>query len=151
MVWIWLGLAFGLFALEFLMGEMTAMMLSFGATLAWQSALTGLPWTIQVAVFGVGSLVLVYFLRPTLRDRIQPKATGLSTDGFVGQSATILEAITPGNKGRVKFHGEIWNATSYQTIAPGEKVMIAGITDNCLEVVPEYELKHELDKLEGNH
>ncbi len=148
MVWIWLVLAFGLFALELFMGEMTAMMLSFGAALAWQSALMGFGWEIQIAVFGVGSLALVYFLRPALRDRIQPRATGLSTDGFVGQSATILEAITPEKKGRVKFHGEIWNAVSYQHIEPGEKVLIAGIEDNCLQVIPEYELRHKLESSE---
>ena len=141
MVWVWLGLAFALFFAELMLGEMTALMLSFGAVVAWQMAVMGLSWPIQVGVFGLSSLALVIFLRPALRDRIQPRSTGLSTDGFVGQSATILEEITPGNKGKVKFHGEIWFATAYTPIPPGERVYITAIRDNCLEVVPERELE----------
>lgn len=152
MVWIWLGLAFTLFFAELMLGEMTALMLSFGAALAWQSALMGFSWPVQVGVFGLGSLALVFFLRPALRDRLQPRSTGLSTDGFVGQSATILEEIVPGHKGKVKFHGEIWFATAYTAIPPGERVYITAIRDNCLEVVPEHELDvmHYIERGEGS-
>lgn len=137
MLWIWLCTALGLLSIELISGEMTALMLSFGALVAMVFALLGLDWPWQVAACGLSALGAVFFLRPLLRDWIQPASIGMSTDGFVGQSGQVLESLAPGQRGKVKIHGEVWNAIAYDVIPVGESVMITRIQNNCLEVVAE--------------
>jgi len=137
MLWIWLCTALGLLLLELISGEMTALMLSMGALIAMICAALGLDWPWQVAACGVSALAAVFFLRPLLRDWIQPASIGLSTDGFVGQSGQVIESLSPGQRGKVKIHGEVWNAIAYDAIPAGQTVMITRIQNNCMEVVAE--------------
>lgn len=135
MVWIWLLLSAGLLMTELLIGEMTALMLGFGALAAAVPAALGLGWPFQVLAFALVAPASLIFLRPLLRGWLQPPQTGLSTDGFIGQQAEVLEAISPERRGRVKLHGEIWNAFAYEAIGPGEPVIVTALRDNQLEVV----------------
>ncbi len=137
MLWIWLCAALGLLLIETITGEMTALMLSFGALVALICTFLGLGLAWQIAGCGVSALAAVFFLRPLLKNWIQPESIGLSTDGFVGQSGQVLESLAPDQRGKVKIHGEVWNAIAYDVIAVGETVMITKIQNNCLEVVAE--------------
>ncbi|HEY9841483.1 MAG: NfeD family protein [Candidatus Sericytochromatia bacterium] len=143
MAWIWLLLSGGLLMTELLFSDMTALMLSLGALAAAGAAALGLGWGFQGIIFALASLATVLFLRPILRNWLQPAHSGLSTDGFVGCQAEVLEAISAQSRGRVKLYGEIWNASSYEAIGPGEAVIITGLHDNCLEVVPCYALTEQ--------
>ena len=144
MIWIWLLLCAGLLLTELLLGEMTALMLCLGALAAVGIAAAGLGPLWQALVFGGVSLGMVVFLRPLMRHWLQPAETVMGTDGFVGQEAEVLDAISPARRGRVKLHGEIWNASSYEQIEAGEAVYITGLRDNCLDVVPHYALRSQV-------
>lgn len=140
LIWILLGIAM-LFA-ELLFTDLTALMLALGAFAAAGLAFVGLPQAFQILGFTLAAAGLVLFLRPGLRNRIQPPESYHSGDGvFLGQEAEVFEAIEPERDGRIKIHGEIWNASSLDTIAPGEHVIITRLHNNIAEVVPTRALK----------
>jgi len=47
--------------------------------------------------------------------------------GMVDEIGVALGAIAPGSAGRVAVHGEIWNATSDESIAQGDEVRVASV------------------------
>jgi membrane-bound serine protease (ClpP class) len=56
-------------------------------------------------------------------------------DGMIGETGEALDSLQPA--GKVRVHGEIWNAVSRtRTIDSGEKVRIAEIKDLTLYVEP---------------
>lgn len=155
MVLTWLLISLILLMAELTFSELTALMLLLGALSAAGLAAMGLPPVVQGLGFGVVALGMVAFLRPVLRHWLQPVESQLSTDGFVGQEARVLEAIGPDQPGRIKIHGEIWNASAYDALEPGEVVIITGIRNNFAEVVSRQALRptgsQQLQTPEGEH
>lgn len=55
-------------------------------------------------------------------------------EGLIGERGVALEPFVPGMSGRVRVHGEIWNAVSNDPVADGEPVTVAGIHGLMLTV-----------------
>ena len=55
-------------------------------------------------------------------------------EGLIGERGTALEPLVPGTAGRVRVHGEIWNAVSNDPVADGEPVTVADIHGLILTV-----------------
>jgi membrane-bound serine protease (ClpP class) len=55
-------------------------------------------------------------------------------EGLVGEVGEALTAIAPGAPGRVRAHGEIWNATASEPVAIGARVMVTGVHGLTLTV-----------------
>ena len=55
-------------------------------------------------------------------------------EGLIGERGVALEALVPGMSGRVRVHGEIWNAVSSDPVADGEPVTVADIHGLILTV-----------------
>lgn len=145
MLWIWLCGAVGLIVTELFTGELTALMLALGASAALAAYGLGLDLYWQIAICALSSLLSLWLLKPVLYGWMQPEVTELSTEGFIGQDAQVLEAIAPGQRGRVKIHGEIWFATAYEAIPAGEPVTIVQIRNNCLEVISQAHLRPSIE------
>lgn len=135
MVLIWLLVGVSLLLAELMLTELTSLMLAFGAFAAAILAWMALPLLLQGLGFALVVLGSVVFLRPLLRHKIQPAESQLTADAFVGQEACVLEPITPDQQGRIKIHGEIWNASAYDNLPLGETVIITRIHNNIAEVV----------------
>jgi membrane-bound serine protease (ClpP class) len=84
------------------------------------------------AVLALAGIVLVLG-RLALAAQRAPSVTGL--DALVGEQGRTLSAITPEHAGQVGVHGEIWRATSRDTIGAGAPVRVAGV--NGLTVIVE--------------
>jgi len=56
-------------------------------------------------------------------------------EGLLGEPAEALTEVGPGG-GRVRLHGERWNATSKQPLQPGERSRVIGVHGLTLEVSP---------------
>jgi membrane-bound serine protease (ClpP class) len=66
-----------------------------------------------------------------LKAQRRKPVTGL--ESMVGETAEIFESLNPA--GRVRMHGEIWNAVSVSgNLSKGEKVKVTGVKDLTLYV-----------------
>ena len=76
------------------------------------SMLSGPVW-LQVLVFAVFSVVLLWMLRPIIRKHFNPKLTRTNDDAVIGREATTMVAINNRMaQGKVMLDGMEWSARS---------------------------------------
>jgi membrane-bound serine protease (ClpP class) len=63
---------------------------------------------------------------------MRPVVTGVQ--GMLGDAAEAIESFT--GKGRVRYHGELWNAVSELALSPGQKARIVKVVGLTLYVEP---------------
>jgi membrane-bound serine protease (ClpP class) len=80
----------------------------------------------------LGSLLLLAIARYAMRARRRPVVSG--AEGLLAETAEALESFA-GN-GRVRVHGEIWNAVSREPVAAGQRLRILRIDGLTLAVEP---------------
>jgi membrane-bound serine protease (ClpP class) len=71
------------------------------------------------------SVILIMLVRLGIASQRRRPITG--TVGMIGEAGRVLEAIAPGQPGRVETHGEIWRARAGQAIAAGEAVRVTAV------------------------
>jgi membrane-bound serine protease (ClpP class) len=76
--------------------------------------------------------IILFLVRLGLRAQQQPAVTGES--GMLQTLGQALTTIEPGGVGRVTTRGEIWTATSPETIHAGDRVVITAIQGLLLTV-----------------
>lgn len=114
--WSWMLFGAVLLAIE-LMLPGSFFVLFFGVGAVAVGALVGLgvlgePWLewLLFSVFSVASLVV---FRSRLLARFQrSKASTVGTEGFAGETATLLDDLEPGAVGRAELRGSVWTARS---------------------------------------
>lgn len=112
MEWIiWLALFLLLLVVEVLIVDLLFLMFAGGALAATVAALLGAPIVIQVAVFGVVSVLLLAAIRPWALRRFknQTPETATNIAALVGREAVVLLPTTA-DTGRAKIAGEVWTA-----------------------------------------
>ena len=95
------------------------------ALIVW---LTDIEISIQLLIFTVSSLVLLFSLRKysmkifkgTTREDIDDRYA----DSKIGKTAIVTKAITPNMHGEIKVMGSFWRAVSDIDIEEGESVII---------------------------
>ena len=135
---IWLVVALGLAAAEALTGDMFLLMLSGGALAAAGSNwLLDWPAWADGAVFLVVSLLLLFVVRPALRERLtEGKGRPDSMKALEGKHALVLDRVAQ-HGGQVKLDGEIWTARPLDdddVYEPGDQVTVYRI-DGATAVV----------------
>ncbi|MCM5529331.1 NfeD family protein [Parasegetibacter sp. NRK P23] len=126
-IWFFIGLV--LFLLEF---ALPGFILFFFGTGAWIVAIialfTDISLNTQLIIFLGSSLLNVLLFRNWIRTKLGmgKKSPQALEDEFIGQSAKAETPITPGTNGKVTFRGTSWEASSNDTIAAGENVIITG-------------------------
>ncbi len=93
----------------------------------------------QIILFLIASIVFLVCLRWWLRKIFSgltatKKELGEHRSEFIGEKATVIEAIAPGRRGKVEFHGTDWQAEAERTIEPGTVVEIIGQDNIVLKV-----------------
>lgn len=102
---------------------MTLLMIAAGALSTSLVALAGVPLAAEIAVFAVSSGLFWFFLRPTLRRRLDaPKVLDETPRALVGRSAQVVEDIGQGS-GQVLLDGSLWSARS---LDPAEEIPAGG-------------------------
>jgi membrane-bound serine protease (ClpP class) len=93
---------------------------------------------LQVSVSLVVSMVLAFTAIATFLVRLavasQRTAPVTGAEGLVGEAGEALTPITAGAPGRVRVHGEIWQAIANHPIASGERVTVKNINGLMLTV-----------------
>lgn len=128
--WAWLIVA-GLFAgAEAIGGEFVLLMLGGGALVTSIFGIGVDSLWLQILVFAISSLVLVFGLRPHLkRHFIKPAQITSGVDALIGAPATVVSTVDAGG-GQVKIGGEIWSAVTMQhqrALPPGTPVTVVEV------------------------
>jgi membrane-bound serine protease (ClpP class) len=78
------------------------------------------------------SAIMLFLVGLAVKALQQPAATG--SEAMVGEVGRALTAIEPGRAGTVQTRGEIWSATSAESVAPGDDVKVTGVSGLRLTV-----------------
>jgi membrane-bound serine protease (ClpP class) len=108
--------------------------LLFGSMILMDSGVPELQVSSRVVfpvVFGFGGIGIL-LARLGLTSQRRAAVTGVA--GLVGQTARTLTVIEPDLPGRVRVHGENWQATAAETIPEGARVQVTNIEGLTLVV-----------------
>lgn len=142
-LWIvWLALFLLLLVIEVLVVDLLFVMFAGGALAATIAALAGAPLIIQVAVFGVVSVLLLVAIRPwALRTFKKPtRNSATNVHALIGLEAVVVLPVSA-NGGRVKIGGDVWTARldGAGTMPDGAKVTVSAIEGATAVVVPRHD------------
>ena len=128
---IWLALTAVLLIIEIVTLGLTTIWFAAGALFAFFAALLGMNQGIQIGVFVVVSVVLLFFTRPLAVKYLNTKTIKTNTEALVGKTARVIVDINNlKSQGQVVINGLEWTArSSDDTIVfrTGDVVTVVGI------------------------
>lgn len=128
---IWLALTAVLLIIEIVTLGLTTIWFAAGALFAFFAALLGMNQGIQIGVFVVVSVVLLFFTRPLAVKYLNTKTIKTNTEALVGKTARVIVDINNLNsQGQVVINGLEWTARSSDDTVVfkiGDAVTIVGI------------------------
>lgn len=137
---IWFGLGIALIFLEFLVGDLSMLMLAGGALAAAGVSLADTPLWLDIVVFTVVSVGLMGLARPALRRRMAAGGDSEKVESnpkqLTGRAARVEEAIDS-DSGLIRVAGELWSARALvpgTEFAPGDRVTVVAIDGNTAVV-----------------
>lgn len=126
--WLWLVLGLVLLAAEMVLpGGLFLLFFGLGAIVVGLLSMVGiitLPW-LEWMLFALSSLALLVLFRAKLL-LIFGGAQLNQVDSYIGEFATVTEAMEPGNIGKVELRGTAWKAQNggAATLAIGARVRV---------------------------
>ena len=91
--------------------------------------LTDIALSIQILIFIISSLVLLFSLRnysiKTFKGTIRDDLDDHYADSKIGKTAIVTKVISPSIPGEIKVMGSFWRAISDINIEEGQSVLIA--------------------------
>ena len=128
---IWLALTAVLLIIEIATLGLTTIWFAAGALFAFFAALLGMNQGIQIGVFVVVSVVLLFFTRPLAVKYLNTKTIKTNTEALVGKTARVIVDINNlKSQGQVVINGLEWTARSSDDTVVfkiGDVVTIVGI------------------------
>ena len=128
---IWLALTAVLLIIEIVTLGLTTIWFAAGALFAFFAALLGMNQAIQIGVFVVVSVVLLFFTRPLAVKYLNTKTIKTNTEALVGKTARVIVDINNlKSQGQVVINGLEWTARSSDDTVVfkiGDAVTIVGI------------------------
>lgn len=127
----WLIILAVLIFIEILTLGLTTIWFAGGALVAFIVSLFYDNLLVELIIFLVVSLVLLYFTRPLVLKYFNPKRTKTNYEGVVGKTGLVTIAIDNMNAvGQVIVDGQEWSARTLEgnSIEEGAKVKIQGIS-----------------------
>ncbi len=138
MFWVWLGVLAMTAIVEFISLDLTSIWFTAGAVIPFiLSAVGGVRWEIQVAIFVVVSALLLIFLRKITRKLLLKNANfKTNVDALIGKKVRMIERTDFETLGAVKINDVVWSARAEkgETIEKGEIVEIVKVDVNKLIV-----------------
>ena len=128
---IWLALTAVLLIIEIVTLGLTTIWFAAGALFAFFAALLGMNQGIQIGVFVVVSVVLLFFTRPLAVKYLNTKTIKTNTEALVGKTARVIVDINNlKSQGQFVINGLEWTARSSDDTVVfkiGDAVTIVGI------------------------
>lgn len=121
---LWLVLMVVFIIMEAATFALTSIWFAFGALIALiVSFITG-SLIVQVTVFMLSSVGLLYFTKPIVSKYLKVGRERTNVEGLIGQSGLVTQSISKHATGQVKVQGQIWTAISDQDIEEGRDVRV---------------------------
>lgn len=115
MTMVWLVLLIICLVVEALTMGLTTIWFAGGALVALLVSFINAPIWLQVVLFLVVSLLLLFYTRPIARKYFNRNVTKTNVDSVIGQNAIVVEEIDNlQGKGRVTLAGQEWTARSVE-------------------------------------
>lgn len=141
---LWLGLLIVFLVVEAITLGLTTIWFAGGALASFLAALFGAPLPMQIGLFFVVSLVLLFFTRPAAVRFMNQKTEKTNVDSLLGEKALVTETIENlKGTGRVKVRGVDWTARTKEdtTVIPVDTIVtvqkVQGVKliveDNCAD------------------
>ena len=128
---VWLGLMIILGVIELLTLGLTSIWFAAGALVAFIVAMIGLRFSIQLIVFVVVSLVLLFFTRPLAQKYLNSETTKTNAEALIGRTVRVTGDVSNlKDEGQVTVNGLEWTARSSddtQVFRKGDLVKIIRI------------------------
>ncbi len=132
----WLSLIAVLLLVEALTVNLVTIWFALGALVALLVSFAVPNPAVQGAVFIIVSSVLLFATLPLVKRMRRKKATPLGAERNLGRTALVVEALTPGEQGRVRLDGVDWSAICAHPLAKGESCRVAAMNSTVLTVEP---------------
>lgn len=128
---IWLVLLIVCIVIELISLGLTTIWFAGGAFVAYIANVAGANELIQIALFLVVSLVLLFFTRPLAQKYINKGTAKTNVEAIAGKTAKVIEEINNINAtGKAVIDGEEWMARSVndeEVFNPGELVTVSEV------------------------
>ncbi|WP_175954219.1 NfeD family protein [Schaalia sp. Marseille-Q2122] len=140
MSWVWWVIAaVGLGIVELLTVDLIFLMLALAALCAALASALGAPLIVQVAVFAIAAMILLFLVRPWAKAHLARSTPNVQTNAqsLVGMNAVVTEPLE-GDNGRVRLDGEIWSARAVNgaLLPKGTAVTVKEIDGATAVVMP---------------
>lgn len=127
MVYLWLGVALILGAIEVASLSLTTIWFVISALCAMIISFFTANFLIQFAIFVIVGTILLATTRPILKRFINQNDTKTNADRIIGMEAIVTEEIKKNKNGEVKVDGKNWTAYADSKIEVGKTVEILEI------------------------
>jgi membrane protein implicated in regulation of membrane protease activity len=127
----WLLILAVLIFIEIITLGLSTIWFAVGALVAFIISLFFDNLILEIILFLIISLALLYFTRPLVLKYIHPKHAKINYEGVIGKNAEVLITIDNiSQTGKVNVEGQEWSARSYEgsIIEKGSTVRIQSIT-----------------------
>ncbi|HML38749.1 MAG TPA: NfeD family protein [Bacillota bacterium] len=108
LIWILIAVIFAI--IEAITLGLTTIWFTAGGVCACFIALLGGPLPLQIAVFLIVSIILLYFTRPLAEKRLKIGHEKNNIDQMIGKICLVTGTIKPYHPGQVKLDGLYWTA-----------------------------------------
>ena len=129
---IWLGIVLLLIILEMISMGLTTIWFAGGALVAAVVSTFGGPLWLQIILFIVVSLVLIFTTRPIAKKHLNTKVEKTNAESLIGKKVQVVETIDNRNStGKIKVNDVEWTARSSESsvvIQSGSEVIIREIS-----------------------
>jgi len=125
LIWILIAVIFAV--IEGITMGLTTIWFTVGGVAACVIALLGGPLILQIIVFLLVSIILLYFTRPLAEKRLKIGHEKNNIDQMIGKTALVTGKIEPYHPGQVKLNGLVWTAVSEDVAEKNDLVEIIGI------------------------
>ena len=136
--WIfWLIVMLALAAVEMLTLDFLFLMMSLAALVTAGVSLGLESFPLQVVLFAVDSVLLVFLIRPLALRRLNRSTptTRSNTERLIGMSCLVLEPVTR-HTGLVRLEGDVWTARcASETTLPVDREVVVQRIDGATAVV----------------
>ena len=136
MLSIWMSIFVVTLFIEINTADITIIWFCISALVSFVLALFGIPYTIQIVVFIVLSLVLLLATRPLTKNLMNKTLIRTNADRIISTIGIVTKTINPNEIGEIKVGSEYWRAISADNslIEENEQVTILSFSGNKVVV-----------------
>ena len=140
-IWAWAILGLVLLSVELLSGTFYILWFAISALCValMLAAYPGAPFSLQLLLFSVLSLVALALWRRRYQTQGPAPVIGQSHDDTIGKVGVISSAVSPQQNGEIRFtvpvmSSRVWMAIADESIGLGEEAEVVAVEGNFLRV-----------------